>query len=402
MSGMRILLLRLAIAIGALAVVDVVLSLTWLSEGRVGKRPLPPFGVELDAQQLAVLARLESGEQNPSTVTEFDRELGWCVRPLSTHADGTMHINAKGQRGVREYADRPALGTLRLACFGDSFTFGDEVPDDYSFEAFLERHAPKVEALNYGVSAYGTDQALLRMRRDGIAHARVVVVSLLLENIGRNVNRYRPLWTPRTLSPLAKPRFIFRANALELLPQPFADGREFARAVRAKTVFDAMAEHEYWRGRPELWTGTKSSLGRLAAGWFAYRERDPRRLWLDSNGEPRRVTMALIDAFQAEARALGAKEVLVLVLPMREELDVYRKSGNAYWSATLAEFAARGVTCIDLAPELAAEDARCEQDPAHPTLYVSAHLSSVGNQVVALAIEKWLIDNQLLLAPENR
>ena len=59
--------------------------------------------------------------------------------------------------------------------------------------------------------------------------------------------------------------------------------------MRSGAVLGALAEHEYWRDRPEVWTGRWSSLGRLAAGWIAYRERDPRRLWLDKTGEPRRV-----------------------------------------------------------------------------------------------------------------
>ncbi len=397
MSKTRVFLKRAVLALTSLVVLDVVSSLTWLREGRVGKRPLPPFGVQLDAPQLAVLARLEAGEVNPNTVIGWDRELGWCVRPLAEHPREKIHINARGLRALRDYDERPAPGKLRLACFGDSFTFGDEVDDELTYEAFIERIAPSVEALNFGVSAYGTDQALMRMQREGVAGARVAVIGLLLENIGRNVNRYRPLWTARTLSPLAKPRFVLEEGGLKLIAQPYATGREFALAVRSGDVRGDLSEHEYWRDRPAVWTGRYSSLGRLAAGWFAYRERDPTRLWLDKDGEPRRVTMALIEAFRAQARAAGAKEVLVLILPMREELDLYRKSGQEYWSEALADFASRGIECLDLAPALAAEDARCEKDPTHPVLYVAAHLSSFGNQVIALEIEKWLIANHLLL-----
>ena len=397
MARSAVYLKRAALALTSLIVLDVVSGLTWLREGRLGKRPLPPFGVELDAPQLAVLARLEAGEANPDTVIGWDRELGWCVRPGAEHPSGRIHVNARGLRGVRNYDERPAAGTLRLACFGDSFTFGDEVDDQYTYEAFLERIAPSVEALNFGVPAYGTDQALLRMQREGVAGARVAVIGLLLENIGRNVNRYRPLWTARTLSPMAKPRFVLEQDELKLVAQPYATSREFALAVRSGAVHADLAEHEYWRDRPAVWTGKYSSLGRLAAGWFAYRERDPQRLWLDKEAEPRRVTMALIEAFRAQARAAGAKEVLVLILPMREELDRYRKSGQEYWSEALADFSSRGIECLDLAPALAAEDARCETDPAHPTLYVAAHFSSVGNQVIALEIEKWLVANHLLL-----
>jgi hypothetical protein len=391
-----ILLRRALLTVGAVVLADVLSSLTWLREGRVGARPLPPFGVQLDAEQEAVLARIETGDANPNRIAAFDRDLGWCVRPGAVSAAGDVHIQASGVRGLREYADLAPVGALRLACFGDSFTFGDEVQDSFTFQAFLESLAPSVEALNLGVPAYGTDQALLRLRRDGIHGARVVVVGLLLENIGRNVNRYRPLWTPRTLALFAKPRYVVEGGALVLVPQPFEEGRDFARAVRSGAVLGLLAEHEYWRDRPAVWTGRWSSIGRLAAGWFAYRARSPRRMWLDSGGEPRRVTLALLDAFRESALAQGAEHVLVLVFPMRKELAAFREAGRAYWSGLPDELAARGLDALDLAPALAEEDARCEQDPARPTLYVAEHFSSHGNLVVARAIERWLIAKKLL------
>ena len=58
-------------------------------------------------------------------------------------------------------------GSLRLACFGDSFTFGDEVQDAWCYPAMLEQRNPGLEALNYGVGAYGTDQALLQIHLQG-------------------------------------------------------------------------------------------------------------------------------------------------------------------------------------------------------------------------------------------
>ncbi|MBK8178342.1 MAG: hypothetical protein IPK67_05485 [Planctomycetes bacterium] len=384
--------MRRALLSGAAVVaVDVISSLTWLSEGRVGKRPLPPFGVEIDGAQREVLERLESGRLNPNTVTGFDRELGWCVRPGASVPDGTVHVNRLGARAERDYADLPPPQVLRLATFGDSFTFGDEVRDSFTYQAFLESLRPELEVLNFGVPAYGTDQALLRMERDGLAGARVVVVGLLLENIGRNVNRYRPLWNARTLAPLAKPRFVLEDGELVLVAQPYATAPEFARAVRDGSVLAQLAPAEYWSGRPVLPTGRWSALGRLAAGWIAYGERDPRKLWLDREGEPRRVTLALLERFRESARRLGALEFLVLVLPMREELADFRRTGSGYWSGLAEELSGRGLPALDLAPALAQEDARCEQDPARPTLYVAAHLSSHGNRVIALEIERWLV-----------
>src|SRR5687768_11908778 len=98
MRPARTIVQRALLALGAVIVLDVGSSLTWLRDGRVGKRPLPPFGIQLDAEQHEALARLESGEINDQVVTWFDRELGWTLRPGAAHASGDYHVNARGLR----------------------------------------------------------------------------------------------------------------------------------------------------------------------------------------------------------------------------------------------------------------------------------------------------------------
>jgi hypothetical protein len=254
----------------------------------------------------------------------------------------------------------------------------------------LEAADPRVEALNFGVPAYGTDQALLRFEREGRRGARVVVCGLLLENIGRNVNRYRTLWSPRTQAPLVKPRFVLERGELALVPQPFESAPAMARAVRDGSVLELLGEHEHWRGRPEVVTGRWSSFGRLVAGFLAYRERTPERLWLDETGEPRRVSLALLERFRAEAIASGAERFLVLVFPLRGELDDFVDTGRSYWRELVAELQAGGFDVLDTAPALADEERRLAAERSTETLWVAAHLSSVGNQVVARELQRWL------------
>ena len=61
----------------------------------------------------------------------------------------------------------PPPGSLRIAAFGDSFTHGDEVPNEDTWQEILMRAHPDVEAMNFGVGAYGLDQAFLHYQRDG-------------------------------------------------------------------------------------------------------------------------------------------------------------------------------------------------------------------------------------------
>jgi len=65
-----------------------------------------------------------------------------------------------------------APGTIRIGCFGDSFTYGDEVAEGLDFPSFLGALARRsgrsdVEVLNFGTSWYGFHQAYLMWQEVG-------------------------------------------------------------------------------------------------------------------------------------------------------------------------------------------------------------------------------------------
>src|SRR6185503_14715160 len=157
--------LRIALALclaGCLA--DLATSLFLIHDGLFFGRPLPPFGALTHPKQRETLAKM-AAEVHGTWV--FDRELGWAWRASSVSEDGLYAINALEARGPHEYGREPGAGKRRLLTFGDSFTFGDEVKAESSFQVQLEELEPAFEALNFGVSGYGTDQAWLRYQRLG-------------------------------------------------------------------------------------------------------------------------------------------------------------------------------------------------------------------------------------------
>lgn len=378
---------KIALALGAALVACDLAGTLWLSRsGLLLGRPMPPFGALTHPDQRTTVERMLA---EPQGTAAFDALLGWTWRPSSS--ENLDVINALGARGPREYAREPAPNTRRIATFGDSFTFGDEVPVEATFQWILEQREKDTEVLNFGVSGYGTDQALLRFRALGRQGAEVVCLGLLLENIGRNVNRYRPLWNTRTGICLAKPRFVLTATgALELVPQPYAERAELVRAIREERILEDVAEHEYWLGRPPVPTGKLSSLVRVACGFLAYRERTPALLWRDEQGEPFRVTLAILQAFQDEARAAGARAAPILVFPSKEDLREYALPGRPYWTGLFAQLEQRGIDHIDLVTPLT-ERARADgEDPPAKSLFKGGHLSKTGNAVVADALQTWL------------
>jgi hypothetical protein len=61
-------------------------------------------------------------------------------------------------------------GTIRIGCFGDSFTHGDEVDDGFDFPALLGRQLrahghPNVEVLNFGMPWHGFHQSYIIWER---------------------------------------------------------------------------------------------------------------------------------------------------------------------------------------------------------------------------------------------
>jgi hypothetical protein len=373
----------------SLALADVLVSAFLIRDGMFMGHPLPPFAAITHPRQSAWVEGLASEEERG--IGAFDPELGWTWRPSSRTEDGEFTINALGARGPREYERERPKNVTRVLFFGDSFTFCDEMPDEAAFEHYLENRHPRFEALNFGVSGYGTDQALLRYRRVGRElGADVVCIGILLENIGRNVNRYRPLWNTRTGFSATKPRFVLVGSGLEVLPQPYATRQEQRTAILSGTVFDDVAEHEYWLGRPRIPTGRLSSLARILGGYLANRERTPARLWVAVADEPFQTTLAVLEAFHHEALADGARLAPILVFPAREDLRDHGVPGHFYWQAFYEELERRKLPYVDLITPLLAHYREEEAHPEGGTVYFKGHLSTVGNSVVADTLHEWL------------
>jgi hypothetical protein len=122
---------------------------------------------------------------------QYHPRLGWTNLP-GYRSDAAVPfrvtINQQGLRASREFAPESPPGALRIALFGDSATFGEEVDDDATLPHHLERFLDGAEVLNFGVRGYGLGQMVLRLEEDGLAlrPQHVVVVVLLPSDIARD------------------------------------------------------------------------------------------------------------------------------------------------------------------------------------------------------------------------
>lgn len=391
----RLLLVKLALAsFAALCLTDVALTTWVIPDGVYVWRPLPPFGActtsaqreWLDRQTRELAANEEPGP------TRFDAELGWVpiagARVITS--DGLLTAyNSIGARSQREYTERPGPDVLRVACFGDSFTHGDEVSNADTWSEQLEHTHPRIEVLNFGVGGYGTDQALLRQRRNGLHGARVACMGLFLDNVGRNVNRYRPWYWPNSPSCVAKPRFVLVDGELELVPIPYATREELVEAVASGRVLEDLTPHEFWSAATR-WPWTRhSSIARLSRGYFLYRERSNER-WLTSlEDEPYNVSLALLTAFHRETLERGAQRSIVILFVGEAELARRATGGSRYWQTLAGDLAARGIETLDVSDALL--DAWIAAgDRPQSVLFSGHHYSRTANGIVARELAKLL------------
>ena len=323
----------------------------------------------------------------------YSAALGWTIKP-SGRGDG-YRANAQGIRAEREFARVPPPGTLRIAAFGDSFTHGDEVGNEDTWQEILMRAHPGVEAMNFGVGAYGLDQAFLRYQRDGADYgARVVLMGFMPENLFRHANVYRPFYVPNSGLALAKPRYELAEGRLVLVDNPMRDlagyrellanpERELPR-LGAHDLFFQVRPHEGALDLPLMrvvksfrWSWTDWRLG-VNGGSY------------DASGEPFRVTAAIVEAFAATVSRNGSLPIFV-VYPRRRDVERFQRDGSRHYAALIDHCRARGIRVIDLVESLGSGGAPLD------TL-VLRHYTAAGNRVVAEAIWRYLEREKLLAA----
>lgn len=338
----------------------------------IGSLRLLPYRLPLDDIR-ANLDRLRAGD----TFLAYDADLGWSPRPHARSTTGPFRVNGDGIRAEREIALEPPPGTLRVAVFGDSFAFGDEVGPDETWAAALERglvaHGVAAEVLNFGVNAYGLDQAYLRWRRDGRRfRPGVVVFAFQPENVLRNLNVFRPLYYAGTEVPLSKPRFVVRGDALELLNVPALPPDELLPVLEAMPQHPLFAyegfyapwyQRHWWLGSRLAAVAATVTIGRAAAEFRL----DP---------ESRELARRLVTRFASEVASDGAAFVVVH-LPRREDLEARRAGRSVWYDALLRD---------DLAP-LGVADPTSAVATVDPTLFAPrGHYSPALNAIVGAAL----------------
>lgn len=156
-----------------------------------------------------------------NALAQFDPDVGWSYIPNRSIAqtfDGNptpiaMHFNDIGAR-VGQPGHRFDAAAPTVVFVGDSFVFGHGVIHEESLPGQFERNSGlPFQTVNLGVQGYGTDQALLLLKRHyGRFNTKVVVCDFLMWHVARNDNADRRLLRPDVKILGTKPRFALRPD----------------------------------------------------------------------------------------------------------------------------------------------------------------------------------------------
>ncbi|MGH7664471.1 MAG: hypothetical protein ACRENI_09295 [Gemmatimonadaceae bacterium] len=317
----------------------------------------------------------------------LDPVLGWRYR--AGHRSERDELNSQGLRSRREYAAVPAPGTLRVAAFGDSFVYCNEVANTDAWPSLIEEMHTGVEMLNYGVGGYGTDQAYLRYQAEGRALSpHIVLIGFAPVDLPRVVNVYRRFLHHEEYA-LVKPRFDFAPDgSLELLPNPYTTVAHYERVLAQPQAVLALGLHDQWYERAMYenplydWSATVRLLtvfwSKAANRYFSH-DRLIRDGVFDSSSTAFRIQAAIVQRFAREVRDAGATPI-VLMLPDASSIERASHGEPLVYEPLTAHLRAGGIEVIDVINAFTTEEAF---PGAAPWFASGGHYSPEGNRVVS-------------------
>lgn len=175
-----------------------------------------------------------------------DRRLGWRMQPDATHPRWPYTTNELANRRSWPDAFEDLAPQRHVAFIGNSHVHGDESPDEETWVYQTQtRLGSDWRVHNLGVTAYATDQAVLRFLEFSQEHPiDLAVLAITTTEIYRNLNLCRALMGEDRELPLFKPRFVDDGGSLRLLDVAAKGGRPLAVELDDPDVLACLRRHD--------------------------------------------------------------------------------------------------------------------------------------------------------------
>jgi len=324
-----------------------------------------------------------------------DLDLGWLQATAQLG-----EVDEVGARYTPAFPD-PSQNPSCISLYGDSYTWSNRTTPEEAWGNQLSRLAG-CRVANYGVSGYGTDQALLRLLNNGLDTSKVVILNHFVFDIFRNVNQH---WGTRNSVKHTKlefkPRFIVDADDnLKLIPIPNYTLEEIRDLQQDPSKY---LKYEYFLpnghygsvkiGFPYTYVLLKTIFGHtkfrsLFKGEPThapfYQENHP------SNGLL--VTTEILRRFHDEVSANG-RTPIVTIIPYIGDFQYFENTGVWSYALLLERLRENGVRVINIGEKILEK----EPNVLLRELYAGeGHFNAQGDKLMAQIIFDYLKEHNLL------
>lgn len=318
---------------------------------------------------------------------QYDPYLGWNNGPdVAYQHEGTQYMTSKDRIRVNPHES----DIVRISTYGDSFTFGDEVENDETFPYFLSQ-LTNSNVINYGVSAYGTDQALRKLENN-LRHGQktdIVVLEFIQDSIKRNMNMYLVFkygfenWTRY----MFKPMLHEGPDGYEWVGNPLGKLTSTSDVLKA---YEASKRYDWFYQHPHPDLAFPYTVSAVKTVWFLWKQKyDGSPGWGHEASE--RKMKELIKTYAALAEEYDFVPVLIYI-PLGFEIKDYLSGNNehrfnTFLRETAGDYQNTNMIVIDLAKELKGMDSK----PLMKEFYVrpyDGHPSAYGNELISEVIYK--------------
>ncbi|MBI3314019.1 MAG: SGNH/GDSL hydrolase family protein [Candidatus Omnitrophica bacterium] len=320
----------------------------------------------------------------------YDSKLGWTLRPGVRQ--GLHQVSEQGLRSDHSYSLKPAPGMIRISAFGDSYTHGDDVSFENTWEQKLQAMNSQFEVLNFGVGGYGLDQAFWRYRKEGDRfHAKIVLIGFMSENIFRAVNNFRSFYFPEAGFAFSKPRFKLEGENLILIKNPMEKLSDYESLLtREREVLGRMGQGDFYfnqryRSGPFDFLASVRFLKILRQSLRSLIRHDA--ILTDEvynpDSEAFKITVKIFDRFYEKVLSQNAIP-LILLFPNEGDIQIKQGTNRKIYGELIRHFEARQYRYVDFMDvfEEALQNHKLEEffGPTH-------HYTPLGNEIVAGALK---------------
>jgi len=307
---------------------------------------------------------------------KYDSLLGWAHQPQQEGIFETpqfrtvVRINEEGLRD-REHSYKRQNDIERVLVLGDSFAWGYGVEESERFSQQLEE-ALDVEVINAGVSGYSTDQELLWYENEGIKYETDLVILVIAGNdVGDNDRQL-------VSTIYYKPKYVIEKGQLVLTGYPVPKTSPQGRLIYSLSQRSALAYFLVQRYFDLLALYGKAKVDSDHANSSVSD--------INTEGEPFKLTIALIDEIRNTAESRKAKFMIV--------------STDRWWNSPSRETYKDFIDTLQTDGFLVLDvESMPGFDPVEMLISDDGHWSRAGHEFVAEEIKEFIETHQLLSHP---